>query len=173
MGERRAGADRDGRGQVVSAGSKPANHVLVTWAGGERFDAGRPGGPVARLDGTAETGQSPVDALLSALGSCASVDVVEILAKRRTPVSRLEVDVLGERVSTHPRRLEHIMLAFRVDGAGIERPHAERAIDLAITRYCSVRDSLSGSVAIEWTLTLNGEPGVLINTAREPGSAAG
>lgn len=155
----------------MSAGIKPANRVLVSWVGGERFDAGRAGGATARLDGTAETGQSPVDALLSALGSCASVDVVEILAKRRTPVARLEVDVLGERVSTHPRRFDRIVLEFRVDGDGIERTHAERAIDLAVTRYCSVRASLSGDIAVEWTLTLNGEPGVLINTAREPGSA--
>ena len=155
----------------MSAGDKPANRVQVTWVGGERFEAGRPGGPMARLDGTAETGQRPVDALLSALGSCTSVDVVEILATRRTPVSRLDVGVFGERVATHPRRFERIMLEFRVDGEGIERLHAERAIDLAITRYCSVRESLSGSIAIEWTLALNGEPGVLINTARVPGAA--
>ena len=156
----------------MSGGSRPANRVLVTWVGGERFDAGRPGGPAARFDGTAETGQSPVDAVLSALGSCTSIDVVEILAKRRTPVARLVVDAIGDRVNTHPRRFDHIMLEFRVDGDGIERTHAERAINLAITRYCSVRESLSGSIAIEWTLTLNGDPGVLINTARSPGMAA-
>ena len=155
----------------MSTSDKPANRVQVTWVGGERFDAGRPGGPMARFDGTAATGQSPVDALLSALGSCASIDVVEILAKRRTPVSHLDVSAVGERVSTHPRRFDRIMLEFRIDGEGIERVHAERAIDLAITRYCSVRESLSGRIAIEWTLALNGDPGILINTARVPGAA--
>jgi putative redox protein len=59
-------------------------------------------------------------------------------------------------VSTIPRRLEHATLHFSIDGDGIERVHAERAIDLAVTKYCSVRDSLRPDVPVEWTLTLNG-----------------
>ena len=70
---------------------KPPARVKVTWAGEERFDTGRPGGPTARIDGSGETGQGPVDALLSALASCAAMDVVGILAKRRTPVRSLTI----------------------------------------------------------------------------------
>jgi putative redox protein len=136
---------------------KPPNRVQVEWAGGQRFDAGRPGGPRLRIDASGETSQGPVDAVLSGLASCISVDVVEILAKRRTPVARLAVDVEGERVTTIPRRLRRIRLEFHVDGEGIERVHAERAIDLAITKYCSVRDSLAPDIRLEWALTLNGE----------------
>src|SRR5687768_2717802 len=58
----------------------------LTWAGGERFDAGRPGGPSVRIDGKAETGPGPVDTLVSALASCAAIDVVEILADRKSVV---------------------------------------------------------------------------------------
>jgi putative redox protein len=147
---------------------KPPNRVHVEWAGDRRFDAGRPGGPTLRLDGDGESGQGPMDAVLSALASCVSVDVVDILAKRRTPVERLGVDVTGERVTTIPRRLRRVLLDFHIDGAGIERAQAERAIDLAITKYCSVRDSLSPEIEVEWTLTLNGEPGVLINQVGSP-----
>jgi putative redox protein len=151
---------------------KPPNRVHVTWAGAHRFDAGRPGGPTARIDSSGETGPGPVDALLSALGTCTSADIVDILAKRRTPVERLEIDITGHRVSTIPRRLEHVLLEYRIDGPGIEREQAERAVDLSITKYCSVRDSLAENIAIEWTLTLNGQPGLLINTARSPQRAA-
>lgn len=133
---------------------KPPARVQATWAGGQRFDTGRPGGPTARLDGTGETGQSPVDGVLSALASCVSIDVVEILAKRRTPVATLAVDVVGERVTTTPRRLKNVKLEFHITGNGIERDQAERAIDLSITKYCSVRDSLAPDIPIEWTLTL-------------------
>ena len=133
---------------------KPPARIRATWAGGERFDTGRPGGPTARFDGTGETGQGPVDGVLSALASCVSIDVVEILAKRRTPVDSLTVDVVGKRVTTIPRRLESVQLDFHIGGAGIEREQAERAIDLSITKYCSVRDSLARDIAIEWTLTL-------------------
>jgi putative redox protein len=151
---------------------RPPNRVHVRWAGERRFDAGRPGGPTLRLDGDGVSGQGPVDAVLSALASCVSVDIVDILAKRRTPVSTLTIDVTGERVTTIPRRLRRVLLDFHIDGAGIERAHAERAIDLSITKYCSVRDSLAPDIEVEWTLTLNGEPGVLINQAGSPQPAA-
>ena len=133
---------------------KPPSRVTVTWAGGERFDTGRPGGPTARIDGTGETGQGPVDAVVSALASCAAMDVVAILAKRRTPARAMTIDVLGERSTGVPRRLVHVTLDFHIAGEGIEREHAERAIDLAVNKYCSVRDSLSRDIPIDWKLTL-------------------
>ena len=43
--------------------------------------------------------------------------------------------------------------------------HAERAVELSVTKYCSVRDSIAPDVEIEWTVVLNGEPGMLINRA--------
>ena len=133
---------------------KPPSRIVAKWAGGHRFDTGRPGGPTARLEGGGETGQSPPDALLSALAACSSIDVVDILAKRRTPVASLEVEVIGERVDTTPRRFKHITLQFKIGGAGIERDQAERAIDLSLTKYCSVRDSLREDIAIDWTLEI-------------------
>ncbi|HEX8849396.1 MAG TPA: OsmC family protein [Gemmatimonadaceae bacterium] len=139
--------------------TRPPSRVHVTWAGGQRFDAGRPGGPTLRLDGKGETGQSPVDAVLSALASCVSIDIVEILAKRRTPVERLAIAVTGERANATPRRLTAVELSFSIDGAGIDREQATRAIDLSINKYCSVRDSLARDIAISWNLVLNGEPG--------------
>jgi putative redox protein len=134
--------------------TRPPNRVHVVWKGDHQFDTGRPGGPVARLDGRGQAGQTPVDAVLSALASCTSVDIIEILAKRRTPVRALEIDVTGTRVETTPRRLTHIELTFRVTGDGIERHHAERAVELAITRYCSVKDSLRSDIEIAWTVEL-------------------
>jgi len=129
--------------------------VHVAWAGGHRFDAGRPHGATLRLDGSGESGQSPVDAVLSALASCASADVVDILAKRRTPVTSLTVDVVGQRTAAMPRRLTQITLTFTVAGEGLERAQVERAIDLSITKYCSVRDSLRDDISVDWVLVLH------------------
>lgn len=143
--------------QNTTAAPGGPSRVTIKWDGEHRFDTGRAGGPIAKLDGSGVAAQSPVDALLSALAACASVDVVDILAKRRTPVASLRVDVTGDRVDTIPRRIKHVALAFRVTGDGIERDQAERAIDLAITKYCSVRDSLREDIGIGWTLELNGE----------------
>jgi len=136
----------------VTAGGPAVVHVA--WAGGTRFDAGRPNGPAFRLDTSGETGQSPVDAVLSGLGGCVSIDILGILEKQRTPARSFAVDVTGDRVDTTPRRLSHVMLHFTIAGEGLQRPAVERAIDLSITKYCSVRDSLRTDIQVEWTLTL-------------------
>ena len=136
--------------------AKGPSHIRATWAGDHRFDSGRPGGPVARIDSSGVQGQSPVDALLTAIATCSAVDVIDILAKRRTPAEFLSVDVTGERAAAIPARIVRLTLAYTIDGPGIDRDSAERAIDLAINKYCSVRASLDPAIPIAHTLTLNG-----------------
>jgi len=68
--------------------------IHVNWVGGHRFDAGRPNGAIARIDGEGETGQSPPETLLSALATCVSYDVIDILSKQRTPIESLEIAIL-------------------------------------------------------------------------------
>jgi putative redox protein len=131
--------------------------VRVEWSGDHRFSAGKSGRPSIVIDGDGQAGPSPFDTMLVSLGTCVSVDVADILAKRRTPVSSLVIDVVARRVDTIPRRLEHVMLNFSIAGGGIERVHAERAVELAVTKYCSVRDSLRSDVPVEWTIDLAGE----------------
>ena len=138
------------------SGTIPAAARIV-WAGEQKFDVGAPDGPLVRIDASGKMGPGPVTALLGALGSCVSVDVVDILAKRRTPVESLTIDLQATRVDGTPKRLASATLNFHITGAGIERTHAERAIDLAVNKYCSVRDSLRADIPVGWTLTLNGE----------------
>ena len=140
---------------ALATAAKPSR-IHVEWVGGHRFDAGRPDGPVARIDGEGETGQSPPETLLTALATCVSYDVIDILAKQRTPIESLQIDVVGERVDTIPRRYKHITLNFRISGKGIEQSKALSAIELSANRYCSVRESLRADMAIDWTVEIVG-----------------
>lgn len=133
------------------------SRILVNWKSDRIFEAGREGRPAITLDGDGVTSPTPPDALLAALASCVSVDVVDILAKRRTPVEEYSVEILGERVDSIPRRFKHITINISITGQGIERGPAEHAIDLAVNKYCSVRDSLDPNIPIVWTLSLNGK----------------
>jgi putative redox protein len=131
------------------------NRVVVRWDGDHRFDGSRLGSErVIRMDADAVTGPGPVDTLLCALAACTGVDVVEILEKRRTPVEGLTIEVIGDRAGGTPAKLTKIGLAYRIRGTAVERTHAERAIELAVTKYCSVRDSLDPSMPVEWTLEI-------------------
>jgi len=153
---------------MTTPATKQFSTIQLTWAGDRRFDTGRPGGPTLRLDGDGVTGQSPVDAVMSALAACTAVDVVDILAKRRTPLSALSIDAIGTRADTTPKRIVAAELTYHLTGEGIDRSHAERAIELAITKYCSVRESLDPALPIHYRAVLNGEPGEL----KVPGSTA-
>lgn len=140
---------------------KPPTTIHLEWQGDRRFDTGRPGGPTLRLDADGITGQSPVDGLLSALASCTAVDVVDILTKRRTPLATLSIDAIGARADTVPRRVVAVELTYHLTGDGVERSHAERAVELAITKYCSVRDTLDAAMPVRYAVVLNGDAGAM------------
>ena len=150
-------SDATGTPTSVAVTGKPPTRVRAVWNGEMRFDGHREaGGPAIHLDGHGVTGPSPVDALLLALASCAGIDVVEILAKRRTPVQSLEVAVVGQRATVIPARVTSVHLTFHITGDDVDRAQAERAIELAINKYCSVKESLDPNMPVTWTLLLNG-----------------
>jgi len=128
--------------------------IDVQWIGGSSFEAGRPNGPKVRIDGDAQTAPSPFDVLLGAIATCASVDVVTILEKQRTPVQALGVRVEATRVEPVPRRLASAILHFSIAAPGTTVEKATRAVELSVTKYCSVRSSLIADASISWTLEL-------------------
>ena len=56
--------------------------------------------------------QSPVELVLSALSACVSVDLVQILKKRRKTVNALTITAVGTIKKEHPRVFTHINLLF-------------------------------------------------------------
>jgi putative redox protein len=123
---------------------------------GHVFDAG-PEGRTHVIDADSKIAPGPVETLLAAIITCSGVDVVDILAKRRTPVQRFEVKITAHRRADHPRRIMRMELEFHVDGNGIEAEQAERAIELAFERYCTVAASLGADIVTQSTLILNGQ----------------
>ncbi len=136
----------------------PIARSHAVWRQGLEFEAGIDG-RTHIIDGKSKVAPSPVEAMLNAVGTCAGSDVVDILEKQRTPLKRLEVDVVGTRRMEHPRRLIALEVTFTLDGDGIEVPQAERAIALSIEKYCTVAASLAGDIPFTSILVLNGSRG--------------
>ena len=141
-------------------GSKTAAPVItrttVAWTADHRFTAG-PAGRTQEIDADAHSAPGPVETLLNAVATCSAVDVLDILAKRRTPAKRMEIRVEARRRPEAPRRVMHLVLDFVIDGPGIESEQALRAIRLSYERYCSVASSLAADIDVQIGLTLNGE----------------
>jgi putative redox protein len=121
-------------------------------------------GPVGRthlIDADSKIAPGPVETLLGAILTCSGTDVIDILAKGRTPVRRFEASVTAHRRAEHPRRLMRIELEYHIDGEGIDEEQAERAIELGFEKYCTVAASLGSDIVAQSRLVLNG-------TASEP-----
>ena len=132
----------------------PHPPIEVDWAGAAEFEAHRGGAPGIRIDGDSKSAPSPFDTLLAAIATCAATDVVSILAKQRTPVKALHVAVEAHRVDATPRRLASAVLHFSLTAPGATQAKTERAVELAVTKYCSVRSSLLAEIPVNWTVHL-------------------
>jgi putative redox protein len=128
--------------------------IEVDWVRGSEFDAYRPGAPKIRIDGDAKSGPSPFDVLLAAVATCAATDIVAILEKQRTPLQALHITVAAERVAATPRRLAAARMHFAITAPGATAAKAARAVELAVTKYCSVRSSLLPDAPVTWTIAL-------------------
>jgi len=93
-------------------------------------------------------GMRPSELILSALAGCASVDVVDILAKKRTPLSYLEVKLSAEQDADPPWTFRKIFMHFIVKGEGLSKKNIKQAIELSEEKYCSVASTLRGKAEI-------------------------
>jgi len=130
------------------------------WKHDEVFEAVAENGNTIALDGDSAHvhGPSPVEAVLMALCSCTSVDVVSILKKKRQNLTGLRVTATAARAESIPRVFTHIMLTYAVRGR-LSRKAVEDAVALSKNKYCSVSKMLEKAAKIEYEIVYpDGEP---------------
>lgn len=130
-----------------------ANEINLVWVEGLRFE-GRADGTTVTIDGDGDMGVSPVNLLLQSVGSCAAVDVVDILKKGRQDLTSLTVDVSADRREEAPRYVKRLYMTFRMTG-DVDRAKAQRAVDLSLEKYCSVFHSLRMDLNVETNIELD------------------
>jgi putative redox protein len=100
-------------------------------------------------NGRAEwNGFKPSELLLAALLGCAGVDFTSILAKQRQVVTSVSASVRGQQDADPPWAFRHIDVVFTVRGTNLNPGAVERALTLAVERYCSVGATLAGTATI-------------------------
>jgi putative redox protein len=139
---------------MTAPGTKKIATAQLTWVGERQFDIHGAGGHVIRIG--ANGGPGPVETLLGALAACTCYDVLDILDKRRTPPSSIQVSTTGERADAVPARIVAAELVYTITGDGIGADHAVRAVQLAVDKYCSVKMSLDPDIPVTWRVILNG-----------------
>jgi len=130
----------------------------VKWIGGKRFVGIDSTNHSVVLSSTDEgVGMKPSELLLVALASCSSVDVVEIMTKKRQPLDLLEVSINAEQDSDPPWTFRKIHMIYRVKGKGIQEKDIAQAIELSHTKYCSVASTISGVAEITTSFEIEPE----------------
>ena len=127
-----------------------ANNTVLRWIpDGKRFVATDSTGHSVVLSTTGEgIGMKPSELILSALSGCSSVDVVDILQKKRTPLTSLEVRTTAEQDQDPPWTFRTIHMHFKLRGEGLTDKNVSQAIELSHKKYCSVAATLSGKAEI-------------------------
>lgn len=128
--------------------------VTLERVGTVAFAAGGGSGGELTVDGAPAIGgegrgMRPMELLLSALAGCAAMDVVHILRKQKQPLESLTIEVEGSRADAVPAVYTAIHLRFTIGGA-VHEGKMNRAVQLSVEKYCSVRASLDPAIAVTW-----------------------
>jgi putative redox protein len=125
-------------------------HATIHYAGNEYFIGVPPSGHAIPIDVNSErsSASGPLELLLVALGGCTGTDVISVLHKKRQQVTDYRIEVRGERHDEYPKSFKRMEVRHILRGRGISEEAVAKAIEISITKYCSVAATLRPTVEI-------------------------
>ena len=97
-------------------------------------------------------GMRPMQMLLAAMGGCSTIDVINILKKQRQDLKDVKVTVTGEREKdVVPSLYTEVHAHFKLYG-NVDPDKAEKAVSLAVDKYCSVAKTLEKTAKVTYSL---------------------
>jgi len=105
-------------------------------------------------NGNVPAANSPMELVLIALGACTGSDVVSILEKKRVQLSMFEMKVTGERAKKFPKVYTKIHIEYGFAGDNIKEKDVAHAIELSMTKYCSVSTMIKNSVEMTYSFSI-------------------
>lgn len=105
--------------------------------------------------GGADLGARPMQLLLMGLGGCAAIDIGLILQKQKLVIDDVRMTINADRQKdATPSLFEKIHVDIFIDG-DLPAAKVKRAVDLSLTKYCSVSKTLEQTADITYTIHLN------------------
>jgi putative redox protein len=131
-------------------------NAKVTWQKELQFVGVADSGFPIKMDSHSgpDTGVGPVEMVAIALAGCTAMDVISILVKKKTEVTGFEVKVNADRAADPPKRITKAVLEYVIRGHDVDEDSVRRAIELSVTKYCSVHATLKDSFPIVLTYSI-------------------
>lgn len=95
---------------------------------------------------------SPTQLLLAGVISCAAVDLVAMVKKRRKTLLAFSGEIDGTRRDEIPRKFTDIHVKYTFTSPDLEEAEAAKLVALAVEKYCSVSASLSETIKLTHSL---------------------
>lgn len=109
----------------------------------------------AEIIGGSGKGMRPMQMLLSSLGSCSAIDVINFLRKQRQPLEDITITLTGEReLDKVPSLFTEIHVQYDLYG-DLDAQKAERAVSLSMDKYCSVARIIEKTAKITWSFVIH------------------
>ncbi len=99
--------------------------------------------------GGSDAGIRPKELLMLSLGGCTGSDVASILGKKKIKLDGFEMNISADVADEHPQVFTKMHLEYVFYGKNLPEKDIERAIDLSLTKYCSVTAMLQKAMPIE------------------------
>ena len=97
---------------------------------------------------------SPMQLLLAAAASCAAVDIVTMIQKKRKNINDLKATVLGTRRDEYPQKFTSISINYTLFSSDTTQEEAQKVMNLAVKKYCSVIASINTDIEIQYSITV-------------------
>lgn len=121
--------------------------ATVSWQHDLSFIGQTEDGKTLVMDGNGD-GITPMQSILLAVGSCSSIDVVDIMKKSRQDILTCACELDAQRAESVPKVFTKIHAHYVVSGSNISEKHLARAVQLSAEKYCSVMLMLNAKVNI-------------------------
>ena len=99
-------------------------------------------------------GMRPMQLLLTALGACGTIDIINILKKQRQPLEDNKITVTGEREKDAvPAPFIAAHIHFRLFGK-LDKDKVRKAVSLSVEKYCSVAETIKKTTKITYSFEI-------------------
>ena len=97
---------------------------------------------------------SPMQLLLAGVVSCAAVDLVAMVKKRRKTLVAFSGEIDGTRREEYTKKFTDIHVKYTFTSPDLQEEEAEKLVNLAVEKYCSVAATINESTKITHSLEI-------------------
>jgi putative redox protein len=131
--------------------------VSMSYVDDEKFEVINSSGNKLLIDMYAQEKKehlSPMELLLSAVTTCAAVEIVSMIKKRRRDFKDIKAEASGVRAETTPNYYKSIAIKYIIYSSDLTDKEADRFISLALEKYCSVGSSIRRDTKINHSFVI-------------------